>query len=705
MSEPILATLVDSIDIESFREVHMRFQRLSIACAGALVLAACSGERPAAPAATAAPQSGVLAQNMDRNVRPQDDFYRFVNGQWLTVTEIPADRSNYGAFSLLQDGAEESLHRILEEAAAAKAEPGSDTQRIGDFYAAFMDEAAIEAKGLAPLADELARIEKLSSKQALAEYIGRAQRHGVTHPFAIFVGIDDKNSTQYIVNLYQAGLGMPDRDYYLSNEPRLRDIRDQYRVYVQDLLALASTPGAERAAQKIFDLETQIAKAHWTRVENRDAEKTYNRHERAELAKLMPGFDWDAFFAGAQVPDEKVPAVVVTQPSYFAALDKLIAKTSLDDWKVYLRFHLLNAYAPNLSSAFVNRHFDFNGRVVSGVESLRPRWKRGVATVEGAIGELVGKVYVERHFSPEAKQRVDALVKNLKEAYSQGIDELEWMTPATKQRAHAKLARFTTKIGFPDKWRDWSALEVRRDDPVGNDMRAVAVAFDRDIQKLGGPIDKTEWLMTPQTVNAYYYPPANEIVFPAAILQPPFFDVTADDAVNYGAIGGVIGHEISHGFDDQGRRYDGEGNLNDWWAQEDNDEFGRRAKRLGEQYAKLSPLPGLNVNPDLTMGENIADLAGLAMAYRAYKLSLDGKDAPVIDGFTGDQRFFIGWAQGWARKYRDDEMRKRILTDPHSPSEFRTNAVVKNLDAFHAAFDTKDGDPMFLPPEERVRIW
>ncbi|MGH8188231.1 MAG: M13 family metallopeptidase, partial [Steroidobacteraceae bacterium] len=342
---------------------------------------------------------------------------------------------------------------------------------------------------------------------------------------------------------------------------------------------------------------------------------------------------------------------------------------------------------------------------VSGIEELKPRWKLGVDTVEGAAGDLVGKMYVERHFKAAAKHRVDALVNNLKTAYRQGIDALEWMTPDTKRKAHAKLAAFTTKIGYPEKWRDWSKLEVRRDDLVGNDMRAAAVVFDRNVAKLGGPIDKTEWLMTPQTVNAYYNPPRNEIVFPAAILQPPFFNVDADDAVNYGAIGGVIGHEISHGFDDQGRRYDGDGNLNDWWAPADNEEFTGRAQQLGAQYAALSPLPGLNVNGELTMGENIADLAGLAMAYRAYKLSLGGKPAPIIDGYTGDQRFFIGWAQGWARKYRDDELRRRLLTDPHSPSEYRTNAVVMNIEEFQRAFDVKPGDRMYRPPAQRVRIW
>jgi putative endopeptidase len=440
-------------------------------------------------------------------------------------------------------------------------------------------------------------------------------------------------------------------------------------------------------------------------VQNRDAEKTYNRHDRAALAKLMPSFDWDAFLRGAQIPSEKVAAMNVTQPSYFGALDQIFAETPVADWRVYFRYKLLHTYTSDLPAKFVQRQFEFSERTVSGIEELKPRWKRGVDTIEGTVGELVGKMYVERHFKPEAKQRIDALVKNLTNAFSDGIDQLEWMSPETRRRAHEKLALFTTKIGYPDKWRDWSKLEIRRDDLLGNEMRAAAVLFERGVNKLGGPIDRTEWLMTPQTVNAYYNPPQNEIVFPAAILQPPFFDVTVDDAINYGAIGAVIGHEISHGFDDQGRRYDGKGNLNDWWAPADNEEFTRRAKEFGKQYDASSPLPGTHVNSELTMGENIADLAGVAMAYRAYRLSLNGKPAPVIDGYTGDQRFFIGWAQGWARKYRDDELRRRLLTDPHSPSEYRTNVIVANLPEFYSAFDVKPGDKMYRAPAERVKIW
>ena len=682
----------------------MNAKLISLALACSPLLAAAE---PTAGSSTTAGilKSGVYLQNLDKAVRPQDDFYRHINGGWLATAQIPADRSNYGTFTKLQEDAERDLRDILEEAAKAKAPAGSDAQKVGDYYASFLDEAAVEARGLQPLQDELARIDAIKTKQELAGYIGRAQRLFVAQPFAYFVAVDEKNSTQYISTVTQTGLGMPDRDYYLSDDAKLKGIREKYQPYVRDLLALAATPDAAGAAKKIYAIESRIATAHWTRVQNRDAEKTYNRYDRAALAKLMPAFDWDAFLRGAQIPSEKVAAVNVTQPSYFEALGKLFAEVPVADWRVYYRYKLLSTYAPDLPAKFVQRQFEFNDRTVSGIEELKPRWKRGVDTIEGSVGDLVGKVYVERHFKPEQKQRIDALVKNLLSAFDGGIDQLEWMTPDTKRKAHEKLAMFTTKIGYPDKWRDWSKLEIRRDDLIGNEVRAAAVLFDRGVNKLGGPIDRTEWLMTPQTVNAYYNPPTNEIVFPAAMLQPPFFDVTVDDALNYGAIGSVIGHEISHGFDDQGRRYDGHGNLNDWCAAADNEEFTRRAKAFGAQYDASSPLPGTHVNSGLTMGENIADLAGVAMAYRAYKISLQGKPAPVIDGYTGDQRFFIGWAQGWARKYRDDELRRRLLTDPHSPSEYRTNIIVSDLPEFYAAFDVKPGDKMYRAPADRVKIW
>jgi putative endopeptidase len=687
----------------------MKLHLLAGTAMSVFTLVSCTAQQPASappPAASAAtPKSGVYVQNFDKSVRPQDDFYEFVNGQWLAATTIPPDRSNYGAFTLLQEGAERDLHTILEEAAASNAAPGTDQQKVGDFYASFMDEATIESRGLEPLAGEFARIEALATPRDVARYVGYAQRLFIAHPFVWFVGVDRKHSSEYIGNLYQTGLGMPDRDYYLSDDAQLKAVREKYQAYVRDLLAAAGTPDAGGGAAKVYAIESRLAAAHWTRVQNRDAEKTYNRYDLAGLAKLMPGFDWNAFFAGAQVPVGKTGAVVVTQPSYFEALGKVFADVPVADWRIYFRYKLLSTFAPDLPSRFVQLQFDFNDRTVSGVEQIKPRWKRGVDTVEGAIGDLAGRMYVERYFKPEAKRRIDALVGNLLSTFSKGIDDLEWMTPETKQKAHAKLALFTTKIAYPDRWRDWSRLEVRRADLIGNEMRAAVVVFDRNVAKLGGPIDRTEWLMTPQTVNAYYNPPTNEIVFPAAMLQPPFFDAAVDDAVNYGAIGAVIGHEISHGFDDQGRRYDGAGNLNDWWAGADNDEFSSRAKQFGAQYDALSPIPGMHVNGNLTMGENIADLAGLAMAYRAYQLSLNGRPAPVIDGYTGEQRFFIGWAQGWARKYREDELRKRLLTDPHSPSEYRTNVIVSNMPDFYRAFDVKPGDRMYRAPADRVKIW
>jgi len=668
-------------------------------------LAGCN-RTPEAVAKVAAPplSSGVIKGNVDPAVRPQDDFYRHVNGQWLTTTEIPADRSNFGTFTALADAAEANLRAILEEAAAsAERTPGSDLQRIGDFYASFMDEAGIEARGLAPLAEEFKSIDALATPADIARYIGHTQRIGVGEPFGFYVAIDEKQSDSYVSYVVQGGLGMPDRDYYLAKEPKQVETRRKYLAHVRDMLAAAGVPDAEGAAARILALETRMADAHWTRVQNRDVEKTYNRYELAAAQALTPGLDWAAFLDGAGAG--KVTTLIVSQPSFFTKLGSLIKATPPSQWREYFKFQLLHAYAPYLPKQFVDLDFDFSGRTLSGTAEIKPRWKRGVATVERSIGDIVGKRYVELHFKPDAKERMDQLVGNLMRAYSAGIDTLEWMTPETRTAAREKLGKFTTKIGYPDKWKDWSGLEVRRDDLLGNVQRAAAVEHDRGIARLGGPIDRTDWFMTPQTVNAYYYPPANEIVFPAAILQPPFFDVTADDAVNYGAIGAVIGHEISHGFDDQGRHYDGTGTLREWWTDADDKEFRKRTAGLVAQYNAYSPLPTLTVNGEFTLGENIADLSGLTVAYRAWRLSLDGKEAPVIDGYTGDQRFFFGWAQVWARKYRDDDMRRRILTDPHSPSEFRANGVLVNMPEFQAAFGVKEGDGLYRKPEERIRIW
>ncbi len=677
-------------------------------CASAafMLLVGCSSDPAATIDAAAAKRSmasGLMLDHFDRAVRPQDDFYRFVNGKWLASTEIPADKSTYGMFTLLDDKSEASLREIIESAAAAKAATGSDTQRVGDFYASFMDEAAAEALGLKPLAGELARIDSVRTPRDLAVAIGRMQRISVAQPFAYFVSIDEKKSSTYISYLYQNGLSMPDRDYYSSDDPKMKSARAAHRKYVRDLLAAAGEKEAQAVADRVVAIETRLAKAQWTRVENRDAEKTYNKYSVADAQKEMPNIDWRAFFEGAASP--KVDAMVISQPSYFKEINAAVAQIPLSQWREYLRYQLLDSYAPYLHGQLVNLHFEFHGRELSGIAEIKPRWKRGVDIVENTIGELAGKVYVERHFSADAKQRVAKLVANLQSAYGQGIDQLQWMSAATKLQAHTKLAKFTAKIGFPDKWEDWSKLDVKRDDLIGNILRASAVDYDRDIAKLGQPVDRTEWHMTPQTVNAYYSPPSNEIVFPAAILQPPFFNIAADDAVNYGGIGAVIGHEISHGFDDQGRHYDGDGNLNNWWTDSDDKEFRARTAILVKQYGGFNPLPNQPVNGELTLGENIADLSGVAMAYRAYKLALNGREAPVLDGFTGDQRFFIGYAQVWARKYREDEMRKRLLTDPHSPSEYRVNGIVANQPEFYTAFGLKAGDKLFREPKERVKIW
>ena len=668
-------------------------------------LAAC-GRAPETESKAVAPvlTSGVIQGNIEPSVRPQDDFYKHINGKWLATTEIPADRSNYGTFTALSDAAEANLRTILEDAAASpERTPGSDAQRIGDFFASFMDEAGIEAKGLGPLGQELKAIDALSTPADIARYIGHTQRIGISEPIGFYVAIDERNADSYVSYVVQNGLGMPDRDYYLAKEPKQVETRKKYRAYVRDLLAAAEVKDADAAATRILALETRMADAQWTRVQNRDVEKTYNRYELAAAGKLTPGLDWPAFLDGAAAG--KVTTIIVSQPTFFTKLGLMIKAVPASQWREYFRFKLLNAYAPYLPQRFVDLDFEFNGRTLAGTTEIKPRWKRGVATVESAVGDLVGKRYVELYFKPEAKQRMDQLVGNLMQAYSAGITTLEWMTPETREAARTKLGSFTTKIGYPDKWKDWSTLEVHRDDVLGNVQRAAAVEHDRGLGRLSGPIDKTDWLMTPQTVNAYYYPPANEIVFPAAILQPPFFDVTADDAVNYGAIGAVIGHEISHGFDDQGRHYDGTGNLREWWTDADDKEFRKRTAGLVAQYNAFSPLPTLTVNGELTLGENIADLSGLTVAYRAYRLSLQGKEAPVIDGYTGDQRFFIGWAQVWARKYRDDDMRRRILTDPHSPSEYRANGVLVNMPEFEAAFGLKQGDGLYRKPDGRIKIW
>jgi len=656
-----------------------------------------------AATASAARSSGVILENFDRGVRPQDDLYRFVNGTWLARTEIPADKSNYGAFGKLQDDVEQNLKAIVEEAAASGAAAGTEQQMVGDFYASFMDEAQAERAGIRPLEPEFTRIAAIADRDALLDYFAHATLVGIGNPITTGIFPDAKRPDMYTVWVDQSGLAMPDRDYYLEDEARFVEMRAKYVTYVTDVLGMVGNRDAAAAASRVMELETRLARASWAPVDLRDVDKVYNPFDVASATKATPGLAWARYLDGLGVSGHD--HLIVGQPSFFADLGNALADVPLSTWKEYLQVRVIDAYAPYLGEAFVQKHFDFYGRTLSGTPELRPRWKRGLAETEAAMGDLLGKVYVARHFPPLAKHRMDELVANLTRAFGASIDELDWMGPQTRAQAHDKLRSFSVKIGYPDKWKEYPGLAIRRDDLVGNVLRAREVNVKRELAKLGQPVDRTEWYMTPQTVNAYYNPLGNEIVFPAAILQPPFFDMNADDAVNYGGIGAVIGHEISHGFDDQGRKFDGKGALRDWWTEEDNSRFQERAGRLIAQYDAFSPLPGLNVNGELTLGENIGDLSGLSVAYKAYQIALDGRPAPVLDGFTGDQRFFIGWGQVWARKYRDDEMRKRLLTDPHSPSEYRCNGIVRNMPQFARAFGVKPGDALYLPPEQVVRIW
>ena len=669
-----------------------------------LTVAACTQEMDQSADAGKALALGIETANFDTSVRPQDDFYRYANGTWLENTQIPEDKSNYGSFTALSDGAEENLRVLIEEAAADEnKEPGSDAQKVGDFYLSFMNEEAVEAAGTTPLVEPLAQIDRIESGADVVAYIGASQRMGLTNPFVLFVNQDSKDSTVYAAFMHQTGLGLPNRDYYLEDDERFVALRDKYRDYVGTMFGLAGLEGGEAAGQTVMDMETAIAEAHWTQVQNRQRDKLYNPYDVSGANELTPGFDWNVFLTAAGLDPTR--DFIVRQPSFFTALGTMIAQTPVDDWKTYFRFKLIDSAAPLLSAVFVEASFDMHRRAVQGIEQNQPRWKRAVQATDGNVGELAGKMYVAKHFPPAAKVRMNEMIENLRMVFNEAIDELEWMGELTREQAQDKLAKFNTKIGYPDKWRDYSTLEVVAGDLAGNILRSNASQYDRMIGKLGGPIDRTEWFMTPQTVNAYYNPPMNEIVFPAAILQPPFFNVAADDAVNYGAIGGVIGHEFSHGFDDQGRKTDGDGNLRDWWTEEDATEFTARAQGLVDQYAAYSPMEGEYLNGELTLGENIGDLAGLTMAYRAYQRSLGGEEAPVIDGFTGDQRFFLGWAQVWARKYREQELLRRLKIDPHSPSEYRANGTVSNIPEFYAAFDVQEGDGMYIAEADRVKIW
>ncbi|MCA1245467.1 M13 family peptidase [Massilia sp. MS-15] len=665
-----------------------------------------SAKSTAKGAARAPLATGIALEYVEPGVRPQDDFFQHLNGKWLKSVEIPADKSSWGAFHKLHDDTQPQLRAIIEKSAATKgARAGSEEQLIGDFFASYMDEARLEKLGIAPLKGELARIAAIQDKAELPATFARLNRLGVTTPFGFYIHQDAKDSTRYVADLYQGGLGMPDRDYYLKlDDAKMADVRAKYQQHVEKMLALSGDANAAASAKAVVDLETELAKVQWTKVENRDPVKTYNKVELSKLAELAPGYAWDAWLKEAGIAG-KTGYVIVSQPSYLKGMAEIVNRVPLATWKVYLQLHAVNGYANYLSKPFVDQRFAFHGTTLSGAPKLEPRWKRGVSTVEGSLGDAVGKLYVKEHFPAERKARMEVLVKNLLEAYRSSIDTLDWMSPATKTEAKAKLAKFTPKIGYPNKWKDYSSLVVKRDDLLGNVMRSREVEYNRELNKLGKPIDRDEWGMTPQTVNAYYNPELNEIVFPAAILQPPFFDAKADDAVNYGGIGAVIGHEISHGFDDQGSQYDGDGNMRNWWTEEDGKKFAEKTKVLVKQYASYSPLPGYNVNGELTLGENIGDNSGLAIAYKAYKLSLNGKPAPVIKGLTGDQRFYMGWGQVWRAKMREPAQINQVKTDPHSPAQFRANGTLKNQPGFYEAFGVKEGDKMYLAPQDRVIIW
>jgi predicted metalloendopeptidase len=686
--------------------------RTAILAAAATVLTACATPAPApapqTPAAEAAPPaplrpSGLLLAGYDTNVRPQDDLYEFTGAKWLRETAIPADRSSWGTFAILDERAEIDVRAIAEEAAQRTDHaPGSDGQKIGDLYASFMDEQAIDAAGLKPLEARFARIRKVLTQADVVQFLGESQRLLQRVPLNYYVSQDAGDATRYIGILSQGGLSMPDRDYYLKSDKANAAFRKQHLAYIEQMLKLAGAKNAAARAVRIAQLETAIAAIQWTKVQNRDPVATYNKATPAQLAALAPSFDWAAFFAAAGAP---AVAVDVNQPTFVQAFAQLVTATPVSVWREYFFFELLDVSAPYLAAPFATAHFDFHSKALQGVEQQPERWKRGVALLDSQVGQLVGKEYVARHFRPESKARIRELVANLLAAFDESIGTLEWMSPATRAAAKAKLAKFSVKVGYPDKWQDYSALAIARDDLYGNVQRGTEYQFNRDLARLGGPIDRSEWLLTPQTVNAYYNPVMNEIVFPAAILQPPYFDATVDDAVNYGGIVGVIGHEVSHGFDDSGRQYDGDGNLRDWWTAEDAARFKALADRLVAQYDAYTVLDGEHLNGRLTLGENIGDLSGLAMAWRAYQLSLGGKPAPVIDGYTGAQRFFLGWSQGWRWKYRDNNLRMRLVTDPHSPAQFRVNGVVTNLDAFYEAFGVDVGDKLYRAPADRVKIW
>jgi putative endopeptidase len=648
-------------------------------------------------------KSGIAIDELDPEIRPQDDLYRHVNERWLERTQIPADKARYGAFHILADEAEAAVRVIIEE--AQHADDGTLERKFGDLFTSFMNTERIEQLGATPIAGQLALADNVSSITELLQLVGTFERRGIGGFYQLFVDNDPGNPERYLVFVEQSGISLPDESYY--REEKFAHVRTEYLAHVQRMLELAGVSDAARRAQNVFDLETAIASKHWDNVASRDSEKTYNLYTWADAASLAVGVDLSAWRAAVGGPDAALDEVVLRQPSFTTGLASLLTSQRLSAWKDWLAWQIVHSAAPYLSGAFVEANFDFYGRTLTGTPQMRERWKRGVSLVEGAMGEAVGRIYVERHFPPLAKQRMDALVANLVEAYRRSIRTLDWMGETTRNRAEDKLDKFTPKIGYPVKWRDYSALEIDPNDLVANVRATSLFEFTRELAKIGKPLDRDEWFMTPQTINAYYNPGFNEIVFPAAILQFPFFDAERDDAANYGAIGAVIGHEIGHGFDDQGSKFDGDGKLTDWWTAADRKAFEKRTASLIEQYNALAPkqVPEHHVNGALTIGENIGDLGGLAIAWKAYLISLNGAEPPVIDGLTGAERFFLSWAQAWQQKGRDEEIIRLLAVDPHSPNEFRCNQIVRNIDQFYETFGVSDSDALWLDPASRVTIW
>jgi putative endopeptidase len=671
--------------------------------AAASLLAACGqGTETMEPAVPAAPlKSGVELTGMDTSVRPQDDYYAYANGKWLEETEIPADQVGWGSYMTLRDDSLTDVRAIVDEVAGDAADSEA-AAKIGNYYNAYLDEERVEELGMSPLEGMFADIEAIEDHAAMSRWFGDVNDISIDGPFNLFVNQDDKDSTKYVMFLVQSGLGLPDKEYYFDDSERGLQLRDAYVAYSEKLLAASGYEDSAEAAKRIMALETSLAEHNWDKEDSRDADKIYNKTTDAELGEMLSNFDLDGYFAG--IGSGRQDYVIVNQPSYIAAANDVFVATDLAIWKEYARLNAIRAFAGFLQKEVVDAQFAYR-QTVFGAEEQTPRWQRAISSMNGNMGELLGQLYVEKHFPPEAKERMADMLYYLSEAYADSIKNLEWMGDETKEKALEKLSKFTPKVGYPDEWRDYSSLQVSADDLVGNIRNSREFNHYRNVDKLGKPIDRNEWFMAPQEVNAYYNPGLNEIVFPAAYLQSPNFQLDAEDAYNYGAIGITIGHEIGHGFDDQGSKYDGDGNLKSWWTDEDRANFEERTKGLVDQFSKFEALPGLFVNGEFTLGENIGDLGGTAIALKAYRMSLKGKESPVIDGFTGEERFFLGMAQSSRIKWREQLIELLIKSDPHSPDVYRINGVVPNVDDFYNTYSVQEGDALYRPDEERVRIW